>query len=272
MTKSPDRQRGSMQTVEKALYLLDFFDDKHPELGLSGLARLAGMDKATTHRMLTALARAGMVEQQPATRLYRLGATILRLARIREATFPVTALLQPILEALAAETGETAHASLQAGPSLANVGVVESPRSSRVFVEPGLKLPLHATASGNAFLAFSDPAFVEHVLAQPLASITPDTITDPAALRERLAIARRDGFAHVDQGFEAEVYGIAAPLFGPDGNPVGAIAVATPTHRMTGELSGKIARAVMAAAVTASRAMGGEPPQDYQMRLERNAA
>lgn len=272
MTKSPDRQRGSMQTVEKALYLLDFFDDKHPELGLSGLARLAGMDKATTHRMLTALARAGMVEQQPATRLYRLGATILRLARIREATFPVTALLQPILEALAAETGETAHASLQAGPSLANVGVVESPRSSRVFVEPGLKLPLHATASGNAFLAFSDPAFVEHVLAQPLAAITPDTITDPAALRERLAIARRDGFAHVDQGFEAEVYGIAAPLFGPDGNPVGAIAVATPTHRMTGELSGKIARAVMAAAVTASRAMGGEPPQDYQMRLERNAA
>ncbi len=272
MGKLEEARGGAMRTVDKALYLLDFFDDKRPEIGLSELARLSEMDKATTHRMLGALARAGMVEQQPVTRLYRLGATVLRLARIREATFPATTLLQPILEDLAAETGETAHASLLAGHSLANIGVAESPRSNRVFVEPGLKLPFHATASGTAFLAFCDPDFVEQVLSGPLASVTAQTLTDPAVLRETIQTARRNGHAHVDQGFEAEVYGIAAPLFGRRGEPVGAISVATPSHRMTGDLSRTIAGAVMAASVRASRAMGGEAPAAYGGQVKAGVA
>ena len=71
--------------VEKALRLLTLFSEQRPELGLSELARLAGYDKATSRRLLVALQRYGLIEQSPGSRRYRLGTTVLQLARIREA-------------------------------------------------------------------------------------------------------------------------------------------------------------------------------------------
>ena len=73
-----------MSTVVKALSLLDHFDASIPEVGLVDMARLSGLDKATARRLLVALGKKGFVEQDPVTRRYRLGAALVRLARIRE--------------------------------------------------------------------------------------------------------------------------------------------------------------------------------------------
>lgn len=250
-------------TVAKALSLLDLFSERRPHAGLSDIARLAGIDKATTHRLLAALAHHGLVEQDQASRQYRLGAAVLRLARIREATYPDTALILPILERLSAETGETAHASLFAGNRLATIGVVESARSSRVSLTPSEELPLHATASGIAFLAYQSEDAITRHLAAPLAAITTHTITDAAVIRKEIAAARRNGFATADQTLEFDVFGIAAPLFDGDGFSRGAIAVATPRHRITPALRTAIAEAVVAAAGEASRKLGGAPPESF---------
>lgn len=250
-----------MRTVEKALRLLDHFDERHPELGLSALARLAGLDKATTLRMLGDLAAAGLVEQSPATRGWRLGAGLLRLARIREATHPVTTVLQPILDRLVVETGETAHASLRAGRDLATVGVAESPRAARVIIEPGLMLPLHATASGLAYLAFARPEVRAEALARPLPAHTATTPTTPERLALAIARAQAHGHGEADQTYEAEVIGLARPLFGPDGFACGAIAVATPASRLDDALRATILAALARAAPEASRGLGGCPPE-----------
>jgi DNA-binding IclR family transcriptional regulator len=70
-----------MSTVVKAPSLLEHFDARHPEMGLVDLARFAKLDKATTSRLLVALAAKGFVEQDPATRRYRLGAALVRFSR-----------------------------------------------------------------------------------------------------------------------------------------------------------------------------------------------
>ena len=80
-------------TVAKALTLLEYFSEIEPELGLSDLARRSRLDKATVHRMLSVMADAGLVEQRHDTKLYRLGAGVLRLARIREKAFPFASVL-----------------------------------------------------------------------------------------------------------------------------------------------------------------------------------
>ncbi|MDH3988514.1 MAG: helix-turn-helix domain-containing protein, partial [Gammaproteobacteria bacterium] len=137
--------KSYVQTVDKALGLLGFFSEQRPSIGLSDLARLAEFNKATTHRFLVALEKHGFVEQDASTKAYRLGSGLLRLARVREATIPVSAVVQPILEDLVARTGETAHFSLYAGHSLATVGLVESAMANRVMLEKGEAIPLHAT-------------------------------------------------------------------------------------------------------------------------------
>lgn len=256
-----------MRTVEKALRLLDLFTETRPSLGLSEVARAAGLDKATAQRMLADLGAAGLLEQDPDSRAWRLGAGLLRLARLREAAFPVASVLNPILARLAEETGETAHASLRAGRDLGTVGVVESTRSNRVYVEPGLVLPLHATASGIAYCAHARPEVLAEVLARPLPALTAATPTDPARLAAAVAQARAQGWAAADQTLEAEVCGLAVPLFGPDGWAVGALAVATPAARMTPEARARILAALGPAARAATEGMGGRVPATHRIAL-----
>ena len=254
-----------MRTVEKALRLLDLFDEGHPSMGLSALARRADLDKATVLRMLADMAAAGLVEQDPVSRDWRLGAGLLRLARLRESVFPVGAVLNPILTHLAEVTGETAHASLRAGRDLATVGVVESARSNRVHIEPGLILPLHATASGIAYLAFAAPGVLDDVLARDLPALTPATPRHAAALRRAVEVARVQGYALGDQTLEAEVSGLAVPLFGADGLASGALAVATPSARLTPDLRARILAALAPAARQATQGLGGRCPDHHRI-------
>lgn len=254
-----------MRTVEKALRLLDFFDDKRSEIGVSELARLSGIDKATALRMLADMAATGLVEQEPQTKLWRLGAGILRLARLREAHFPVERVLTPIMEALAEATGETVHASLLAGLDLSNIGVVEGPRATRVHIEPGLRLPLHATASGIVFTAFARPDLAAEALARPLAGITEQTPVTAVDFAAKVGEARLRGFACADQTYEAEVYGIAMPLFGADGYACGALAVASPMARMTPARQAEIVAALAPAAARATQGLGGRIPPHHRI-------
>lgn len=252
-----------MLTIDKAIRLLDFFDESRPEIGLSEMSRISGLDKATTHRVMASLARHGLLEQHPRTRAYRLGVGLLRLARIREATFPVEAVIQPLLVSLTARTDETSHLSLLTGSALSTVGVAESPRLNRVFIEPGLRLPLHATASGLAFLAASSDEAVERLLPTDLA-IRPSPATPTIdQIHYQIKLTRERGFATADQTFEAEVYGIAVALWGPDAKPSGAVAVATPISRMNKTRRESIACALHDAANKLTQALGGRAPDGH---------
>ena len=203
-------------TVTKALMLLEHFSEDEPELGLSDLARRSGVDKAAVHRMLGAMAESGLVEQQADSRLYRLGAGVLRLARVRETAFPINSIVQPVLDALSAETGETAHASLISGRALANIATCESRKGNRVSLVAGEVLPYHSTASGLATLAFADDKLIKRVLAAPREARTCFTPTDAEEIRTRVDTARQNGFCESDQSNEEDVHGLAAPVFDRD--------------------------------------------------------
>ncbi|MDX8524233.1 IclR family transcriptional regulator [Mesorhizobium sp. MSK_1335] len=221
-----------MSTVAKAISLLDMLGRGAPETALADLARSAGFDKATTRRLLVSLIAQGLVEQDDATRLYRLGAGLTRLALMRETQFPFLRMAVPVVEALAAETGETVHLSEYSKRGLISVHVVESAKANRVSVPLGEVLPMHATASGIAFLAFTDERIREAVLAAPMPAFTRFTIGDANTLAEHVAAARASGHSTGTQGFEEGVISVAAPILGADGFAIGAIAVAAPRVRI----------------------------------------
>jgi IclR family acetate operon transcriptional repressor len=256
-------------TVAKALSLLDYFSDSEPEIGLSELARRSGVDKATVHRMLGVMCDYGLLEKRGDARLYRLGAGVLRLARVRETAFPVSSIFQQALEILSAEVGETAHASLISGRALATIGVSESNRGSRVSLVAGEILPMHSTASGLVVLAFSRADFVDRILGEPLTAKTSRTITDPSILRARLHEIALTGYAESDQTNEDDVYGIAVPVFDADGSPSGAVAVATPAHRMTNDLRQLVIAALFREAGKLNFSLGGRPPAAFRTAASR---
>jgi len=249
----------AMQTVDKALGLLGFFSEGRPAIGLSEITRLSGFNKATTRRLLLALEKHGFVEQDAKTRAYRLGPGLLRLARVREAVSPVQAIVRPILEDLVSRIGETAHFSLYAGGSLATIGLVESTKSNRVMLERGEAIPLHATASGMAFMAFARPEIVNVALSKILTGHTAHTTTDAQELRKYLRSVRKTGVAVAKSTYEDGVCGIAAPVPGQDGFARGAVAVALPVPRAKRNVIAAIQPEVRRAAAEITTAMGVVP-------------
>ncbi|MEY4305097.1 MAG: hypothetical protein RIT52_1272 [Pseudomonadota bacterium] len=252
-----------MGTVTKALELLNLFTKGRPLIGLSDLARLADLNKATCYRLISELCDFGLVEQIGTAREYRLGPAVLRLSALREAQVPTREAAMPVLQALAQKTGETAHLSLLMGSELHTLGFAYSTgHMTRVTMEDAEVLPFHATSSGLVVLAFQPEAFRETVLAQPIPRLTGRTETAPQALRARLAEVRGQGFAESRGAFQAEVHSIAVPLFDALGRCTGAVAVAALASRMSEDQRRLIRFALASAGSEITSLWGGTLPAD----------
>ncbi len=253
-----------MSSVDRALSLLRFFTVETPELGLSALSRAAGFDKTTTLRCLTALERNGLVEQDPVSKTYRIGLAPLQLSQVREQTFPLQARLQPVLDRLADKVEETAHASLIMRRQLMTVGVAEPSRPTRAFIDFSTPLPFHATASGVAILAFmTDDARNDLQLDDDLQRFTDQTPRRMADLDTDLATVRATGVSHVAGTFDDEIAGAAAPVFGPSGAVIGAVAVAAVASRHNTEKAAQIDTALRSAGTEITQQLGGTTPPEF---------
>jgi len=222
-----------MKTVDKALAVLDQFSLEHTELGLSELSRMAGLDKAATRRLLLAMAKHGFIEQVAETRKYRLGHGFLRLARIREATVPLTRAAQEVTDWLTAQAGETAHVSIPGATGMTTVAHKLPNRGHVVNIIPAQVLLFHATSSGLAWLAFASAETVDAVLSRRREKMTEATVTSVTELRKCLAQIRAQGYAQTRDTFEVGVSSLAMPFYQDGAEPAGAVALALPTSDLT---------------------------------------
>ena len=250
-----------MGTVGKALDLLDIFTRLRPQAGLSEIARMTGLNKATCHRMLTEMESRGLVEQTGAAREYRLGPAVLRLAYLREAAVPTRDAAMPVLQALAKATGETAHLSHLVGATLRTLAFAYSAQHGvRVTMEDADTLPFHATASGAAVLAFLPEVDVQRILSAPMPPRVPGGGATPDAVRARIAAMQARGWAETLSTFEQDVQGLAVPLFNAQSACIGALAVAAAAPRMTPDLHARIVAELMRAGSKINALWGGQVP------------
>lgn len=252
----PPRPYAGTQTVLRAVALLKAFGDERPELGLSDLARLAGLNKTTAFRLLTALESEGMVARSPAGGAYRLGPEVIALGARALRAFDLRAAARPELEALARETGETADVEiLVAGEAF----VLDEVLGSQVIgasLSVGTHWPAHATSTGKAMLAHLPEAELDSALPRRLSTPTDKTIGSREALKAELARIREHGYATAIEELEANFVAVGAPVFGHAGRVVGAISVGGPRQRLTATRIQELAPKVKAAAQRISAGFG----------------
>ena len=246
-----------MSTVDKALSVLDLFSESRPSIGLSEVARLLDKDKASVQRYLVALLNRGFLDQDPVSKTYHLGPALHRLALVREQTYPVETGIRSVLTKLVQDTGETAHSSHIQKGGLSEVAIVETSfKGTRVYIDPAELLPLHASASGLAYLSALPAAERRNALGTRLEKFTPSTATNIDEVIDRAGAAAELGYAKSAGTYESDVVGMAAPVFGANGRPCGAVAIATPGSRFNRDVEKRNAPLLIEAAKHISHLYG----------------
>lgn len=248
-----------MSVVAKAIELLGYFSPQMPEIGLSQLCRLAGRDKATTYRHLSALEALGFVEQNPVTKSYRIGPAVLPLAELREATVPRRAGAMTPLKNLAQSTGETAHVAVLSGQVLHALAACESDVHSTRAVVDMKQFPLHATASGLCALAFGPDDLMGFATKQ-LQAFTSQTATTPQEVESLVAKTWQTGVSQSYSTFEADIHSLAVPAFDHYGQLAGTVAVACVASRLTPNLEDEIRIGLIRASREITHNWGGKIP------------
>lgn len=265
------REAGGGQTVqalERGLHLLGAFRER-PSLSLAELAGRLPVHRTSTLRLVHTLERHGYLARDGAGR-YRLGPALYELGGLALARLDVRAAARPVLEALAAETGETVQLVVRDGADILVVDGIESAHRVKVGAGRGERRPLHATASGKCFLAaLPEPDAARLLSDLPLTALTPQTLVSAAALRAELRSVRARGYAVNLGESEAGARFVAAPVGAPGaavvwgdpgGQPVAALAVGAPADRLPRPGLHRLGLRLRAAAGGLSGAAAGAPP------------
>lgn len=230
MTTATERgTRGGSLTVEKAVDLLERIAASPEGIRNLDLAREAGLDKSTSHRLLATLERRGLVHRDPRTMRFVLGTRLLELAT--GAALSSTLVARPYLHELVELTGESASFSLLVGGSYLCVDAVQAPHEIRFALELGRPYPLNAGATGKVILAFNREA-AERTLRGELRRYAANTIVSATELDTQLALIRRRGFASSDGERVAGGCSIAAPVVRARDSAIGALAVSSVGSRL----------------------------------------
>jgi DNA-binding IclR family transcriptional regulator len=242
---------GTAAVDRGADLLLRVLESERP-VGLSELASATGIPKSTASRLVSALERRGLIEQDGQRGRLRPGPAILRVAERGMLQRNIVELAGPYLEALSKASGETINLAVPAPMGVEHVAQLDSQHFLGVGQWLGRSVDFHSTANGKVFLAFERAPLPE----APIPAHTPYTIADPVRLQSELAEVRRAGYAAAVDELEVGLAAIAAPVYGARGDVIAALSISGPTLRMTPERIDELQPVLIGEALQLSRRLG----------------
>lgn len=220
-----------VKSLAKALKILESFSVAAPELGVTEIAKMTGIQKTTVHNVLSTFMQFGYVKQDAKSEKYSLDLGLLQYSFRIVNNLKIRQVFLPYLLQIAAKTE---HLCMLAVPYGSQVFYIESSVSCSsnrgIRSITGERAPFYCTSLGKAMLAFMPEEQIEDYLAhETFTSYTDYTLTDPQLLRDQLHEIRRNGYAVDNMEHEYGVRCVGVPIFDNTGAVVGAISVTGPS-------------------------------------------
>ncbi|QDL94618.1 helix-turn-helix domain-containing protein (plasmid) [Paroceanicella profunda] len=219
--------RDLMGSFGKGLRVIEAFGAESPRMTIAEASARTGLDRATARRCLLTLAEAGYAEHDG--KFFTLTPRVLRLGIGCLAAMPLPQIVQPSLDRLAEAIGQSTSVSILDGPEIVYIARAARRKVMSISLMPGSRLPAASTSMGRVLLAALPEAEARVILtARPIPARTPLTLTDPEAVMARIARARAEGYALIDQEVETGLRSIAVPLVNARGTVVAAVNIGAP--------------------------------------------
>jgi DNA-binding IclR family transcriptional regulator len=217
------------QSIDRGAHLLALVLEADAPRGLGELAADAGLPKSTASRLLGALERNGLVEQEGVRGAFRAGPVMARFAGRGISARLVIELAERPMAALAEATGETINVAVAGPGGVEHLAQIDSRHYLGTTHWVGRRVPYHCSANGKVLLAFSAAG----ADAGELEARTSRTIVEPQRLAAELQHIRREGFAIAVDELELGLSAVAAPVLDDSGRAVAALSVSGPTLRLS---------------------------------------
>lgn len=227
-------QRDTMGGLAKGLAVIETFAADRPRQSIAEVAAASGLDRATARRCLLTLAQHGYADYDG--KFFTLTPRVLRLGTACLATMPLPQVVQPWLDRLSEELGESTSVSILDADEIVYVARAAQRKVMSIALMPGSRLPAYCTSMGRVLLAaLPEEEARRHLAQRPLAARTPLTLTDPDAVMEQVRITREQGYAAIDQEVEMGLRSIAVPLHDTRGRTVAAMNLGLPAMEGSAE-------------------------------------
>lgn len=206
----------------KGLSVLECFDAQHAKLSITDTATLTGLDRATARRCLLTLHHAGYADYDG--KFFMLTPRALRLGMGALSALPLPQIVQPWLDQLTEQIGQSCSVSILDGTEIVYIARAAQRRVMSIGLMPGSRLPAHCTSMGRVLLATLPENEARSTLdASDLSPRTPRTLSDPDEIMARLTLVRDAGHCLNDQEVELGLRSLAVPLFNMQNQTVAAL-------------------------------------------------
>lgn len=224
--------QGAQGTVRIAALLRIVAAHNAAGMRLQEIARLAGLEQSTAHRIVSALHSVGFLSRDPGSRRYHLGPLLFELFTTAFPHFNIREVCLPAMKRLAEGLGDTVYLSVRSGFDGICIERTEGSYPIRTCtVEVGVRRPLGVGAGNLALLAATGDIEANTIIEQ-CASRYPEFGMTEAGLREKLEMVREQGFIYQDAVTSSAVKATALPIKGRTGHPFGALSMTAIADRM----------------------------------------
>jgi IclR family transcriptional regulator, pca regulon regulatory protein len=227
-------RKDLIEGLGKGLRVIEAFDDDHPRLTASEAGALAGITRTAARRHLLSLVHFGYAASDGkqfwlAPRVLRLGQSYLGAARLPR-------LVQPFIQRVSMQCGETVNVSVLDGHEVVYVARSSPPRWVSIGYQVGVRVPAHVVTPGAVMLAALDDAALEAWIdTHDFVGFTAHTVTDKSRFRAEVIEARTQDYWATGQQLDPGLRGMSVALKDRKGRCKAAMGVTTPSASYTQE-------------------------------------
>lgn len=255
------RASGHVQSLSRALGVLNMLAVHTHGLTLSELALKVSLPTSTAHRLLTTLQNERYVRFSGDRNLWFIGVQAFEVGAAFVRSRDIVGIARPFMRLLMEESGETVNIAVHDNGEIVFLDQVESRSMVRAISGPGGRVPAHCSGIGKVFLAaLSDSEVADIVNMRGLDSETPKTVTTLDALREDLKRVRQRGFAIDDEEYAVGLRCVASAIYDERGDPIAGLSISGPAARVTDDRLAELGRRVCERACDITRELGGHKP------------
>src|ERR1700737_1851972 len=264
---NPDPRDGGVQSVDRALLIIETLAEDDEGYRLSDLAVRTGLSTSTVHRLLTTLEKRRFVQFDRDESVWHIGAQSFAVGStfLRRRNFLTQAL--PSLRKLRDQTRETANLAVVDDGAMIVLTRVESREITRSVTKVGGRVPMAASGLGKALLStYSEEDVFGIIRREGMPRLTSKSIVRAGELCKSLHDIRQQGYSVDDEEALTGLRCVSAVVYDEAGEPLAAISVSGKASRVPNDRLPILGKFVQEVAADLTGVLGGKIPEPAKAR------